>query len=90
MALCGRECLAVTKEERYIKDFLLILVLAFFAGLLSLMGGIFGLLAFAAVVIAALFAVLMKLWFRLEAVSEQLDRLLKEKYGDEIHPGHSS
>ena len=72
------------------KDFLLILVLAFFAGLLSLMGGIFGLLAFAAVVIAALFAVLMKLWFRLEAVSEQLDRLLKEKYGDEIHPGHSS
>ena len=80
----------MTKEERYIKDFLLILVLAFFAGLLSLMGGIFGLLAFAAVVIAALFAVLMKLWFRLEAVSEQLDRLLKEKYGDEIHPGHSS
>ena len=78
--------MAVTKEERYIKDFLLILVLAFFTGLLSLMGGIFGLLAFAAVVIAALFAVLMKLWFRLEAVSEQLDRLLKEKYGDEIHP----
>ena len=65
------------------KDFLLLLVLTFFAGWLSLFGDIFGLLAFAAVVIAAFFAMLIKLWFRLEAVTEQLDRLLEEKGGKE-------
>lgn len=65
------------------KDFLLVFVLVGVLGYLSLFLGSFGLLIFAAAVIAALFAMLIKFWFRLEAVTERLDRLMEEKAGEE-------
>ena len=65
------------------KDFLLVFVLVGVLGYLSLFLGSFGLLIFAAAVIAALFAMLIKFWFRLEAVMEGLDRLMEEKAGEE-------
>ena len=65
------------------KDFLLIFVLVGILGYLSLFLGSFGLLLFAAAVIAALFAMLIKFWFQLEAVTERLDRLMEERNGEE-------
>ena len=63
------------------KDFLLMFVLVCVLGYLSLFLGNFGLLLFAAAVIAAVFTILMKLWFCLEALTEQLDKLPEEKAG---------
>ena len=65
------------------KDFLLIFALVGILGYLSLFLGSFGLLLFAAAVIAALFAMLIKFWFQLEAVTERLDRLMEERNGEE-------
>ena len=65
------------------KDFLLVFVLVGVLGYLFLFLGSFGLLIFAAAVIAALFAMLIKFWFQLEAVTERLDRLMEERNGEE-------